>query len=292
MKRTVLVTGSKGFIGTHVSEFLKKKNYEVFETGDSSQIDLCDTSQVMTLPATDVIIHLAAKSFVPDSFKTPAAFYRNNFLSSLNVLELAKRNNSKIIFFSTYVYGAPCYLPIDEMHPVSALNPYTQSKLICEELCQSYSRDFGLPIVVFRPFNVYGPGQNSSFLIPKIIGHINNDTIQLGDPLPKRDFIFIEDILDAVELSISGNQTSFEIFNLGSGHSISVNDLVQLILQISKSRSKVVFSNMIRQGEIMETIANISKAKKYLAWTPKTTLIEGLSKTILASKSLSPGALL
>lgn len=280
LMKTVLITGDKGFIGSRVSEFLRTRGFGVTTTGTSSETDLCNLSQVLTLPASDIIIHLAARSFVPDAFNRPAEFYRNNFLSTLNILELAKKNNSRLIFFSTYVYGIPCYLPINEDHPVSPLNPYTQSKLICEDLCKSYSRDFKVPVVIFRPFNVYGPGQKEPFIIPKIIGQLNNKAIQLIDPLPKRDFIFVDDIIEAVYRAVLTDLTGIGVFNVGSGTSVSVNELAQLIIEIAQSKSSVIYSNTIRQGEIQETIADISKIQAALNWSPKTSLREGLLKTI------------
>lgn len=278
--KSVLITGSSGFIGQHLVKFLRNCNVNVIECGGNNRVDLCCQDQVESLPSTDIIIHLAARSFVPDSFANPLAFYKNNFISTLNILELARKNNSKVIFFSTYVYGNPIYLPIDEKHPILPLNPYTRSKVICEELCYSYFRDFKLPITIFRPFNVYGPGQNKSFLIPRIINQLSNPTIQLQDPLPKRDFIYVDDILEAVNLAIQQESNDLQIFNLGSGASISVGELAQLIIQLANSSSEIVFSKDIRQGEIKETVADISRVKSLLGWNPKTALEEGLLKTI------------
>ena len=189
---------------------------------------------------------------------------------------------SKVIFFSTYVYGNPEYLPIDENHLTSPLNPYTQSKLISEDLCMAYNRDFDIPITIFRPFNIYGAGQSSFFFIPTIVNQLDNEIIELNDSRPKRDFIHIDDVVEAVYLAIASNENQAKIFNLGSGISTSVEEIVNLIIRISRSKSYVNFSEKIRQGEILDTVADISKIKKELKWQPQVSLEVGIKSTIIA----------
>ena len=169
MKKKILITGSNGFVGKIVTDKLKSdENFEVFETGSSIITNLCNSESVELLPKVDLIVHLAAKSYVPKSFTEPGEFYKNNILSTINILEKARKDSAKVIFISTYVYGRPLYLPIDELHAISPLNPYTQTKVSCEELCKAYQRDFDVPVVVLRPFNIYGPKQTSNFFIPTI----------------------------------------------------------------------------------------------------------------------------
>lgn len=278
--KTILITGSKGFIGGSLSSLLKTKSFEIIETGDFHTLDLCNWEAVKNIPRAEVIVHLASKNFVPESFKTPLSYYNNNILSTLNILEKAKVDGSKVIFFSTYLYGNPLYLPIDENHTKNPKNPYTHSKLICEELCQAYHRDFGVPVTVFRPFNTYGPGQKLSFFIPTIINQIHNEVIKLNDSRPKRDFIYIDDVVEAVFLSIIDNKDLFRVYNLGSGVSTSVKDVVEMIINISQSKAKIHFSNQIRQGEILDTVADISKIKNELHWIPKISIDEGIRLTI------------
>jgi len=272
----VLITGCNGFVGRSINKLLESKSFEIFKTGDSNTLNLCEWNAVKKMPRSEIIVHLASKNFVPDSFKEPLNYYNNNILSTLNILEKAKVDGSKVIFFSTYVYGSPSYLPIDESHTKSPKNPYTQSKLICEELCEAYHRDFGVPVTIFRPFNIYGPNQNSSFFIPTIISQVNNEIIQLNDSRPKRDFIYVDDVAMAVYLSIINNKDSFRIYNLGSGVSTSVREIVNMIIKLSKSNASVNFSEQIRQGEIIETIANITKIKNELGWLPTISIDKGI----------------
>lgn len=276
----ILLTGSNGFVGRALSSLLKSKSYEILDSGGSNTLDLCNWQMVKDIPPSQIIIHLASRSFVPDSFKDPLLFYNNNILSTLNILEKAKLDGSKVIFFSTYIYGTPRYLPIDENHSKDPKNPYTESKVVCEQLCEAYFRDFGVPVTIFRPFNIYGPGQKLSFFIPTIINQINNDIIQLNDSRPKRDFVYVDDVIEAVRLSVMNNENLFNIYNLGTGISTSVKDVVDLIINISKSKAHALFSNEIRPGEILDTIADISKIRNELNWNPKISIGEGLQLCI------------
>ena len=165
--KSVLITGGSGFIGKNLFESLKRLNFEVLSIKGKDYTDLTDEKEIHKLPKFDIIIHLAAFNYVPSSFENPINCYKNNINSTLNILEKTKNDKSSLIFFSSYIYGRPKYLPIDEEHPREALNPYTQSKIICEDLCISYNRDYKIPITIFRPFNIYGPFQKPIFLIPK-----------------------------------------------------------------------------------------------------------------------------
>lgn len=282
MNMRVLVTGSNGFLGKRLVAILRQYQMEVTETGGSTQLDLCDDKLVQALPQTDAIVHLAGRSFIPDSFLHPRSFYSNNFLATLNLLEHARKTKARFVYFSTYVYGTPKYLPIDELHPANPLNPYTSSKLLGEDLCRSYHTDFGVPVTIFRPFNVYGPGQEKSFLIPRIISQLKEETIQLQDPEPKRDFVYIDDLLEAVRLSLEYGSNGYHLYNLGSGSSTSVEELAALIKQLSGSQSRILYSREKRQGEVLETVADITRIERELGWKPITTLREGLARIIFS----------
>jgi len=274
--KKILVTGSKGFVGRRLISLLLKKDYELIETGTSKDADLCDWQVLENLPKVDIIVHLAAKSFVPDSFKKPLDFYNNNISSTLNILEKAKIDGARVIFLSTYVYGSPEYLPIDEKHVKAPQNPYTQSKIMGEELCVAYNRDFNVPITIFRPFNIYGSGQGDAFFIPTIINQLNNEQILLNDSRPKRDFIYVDDVVDAIYKAIVMNESAIHIYNLGTGVSTSVKNVVEMLVHFSDSKANVVFSEIMRQGEVMNTIADISKINSELKWSPSITIDAGL----------------
>ncbi len=131
-----------------------------------------------------------------------------------------------------YVYGTPCYLPVDESHPINPASPYNHSKLIAEEICKYYSQTFNFPVTVLRPVNVYGPAHKKEFLIPTIIQQVMDntiDTINVQDLRPKRDYLFIDDFIAALISTISSK--GFEIYNIGCGYSISVEKITQVVMQ-------------------------------------------------------------
>lgn len=272
----IAVTGSSGFIGTCLVSALKRKGYYIQEISLETGINLLDWDALKVLDEADVIVHLAARTFVPDSFKNPRDFFLINHTTTLNALELARLWNAKFIFMSSYLYGTPNYLPIDENHEISPHNPYAQSKWLSEELIRGYNRDFNVPATIFRLFNVYGPNQTGDFLIPKIISQLEGGKIILNDPRPRRDFIHLYDVVDAIIKSLEIPTGSFNIFNLGSNASTSINELVDLILSASGKNAETTFRNIFRKGEVLETIADISKIKNSLAWEPKIDLKAGI----------------
>ncbi len=277
----IIVTGSKGFIGSKLVPGLKQNGHDILELDISDGIDITDWDQLKSNSHFDCVIHLACLTYVPDSYKIPQDFYRVNVLGTLNMLELCRLNDAKMIFISSYVYGVPDYLPIDENHPTIAFNPYAQSKLIGEQLCQGYHRDFNVPVIIFRPFNIYGKGQKEDFLIPSIIKQASNGTVLLKDPRPKRDYIYIDDIVGACIRAVERKSNDYEIFNLGYGQSHSIQKLTELIQKNLTKKLNLQFTNEYRKNEVLNTVANVSKAEKHLHWKPKVSLEEGIRIIIL-----------
>jgi UDP-glucose 4-epimerase len=279
MKR-ILITGSSGFVGKELVKVLKQNNYIIYPIDKSDGYDITDFNTLLNIPDFDCVVHLAGKLFVPESYTYPLDFYTTNVQGTLNVLELARIRNAKVIYFSSYLYGSPNHLPVDENHQLSPHNPYAQSKLIGEELCKAYNRDFGVKTIIFRPFNVYGKNQNLNFLIPSIINQCLKGEITLKDARPKRDFIYIEDILSAIQLAIKNEDINFGIYNLGSGISHSVSEVVDIIIKNMGININAEYTNEYRENEVLDCVANIDKIKKELNWTPKISLEEGLKMVI------------
>ena len=278
MKKIIAVTGSKGFIGTHLVKVLIKNNFKIIELNKQAGYDVSDVSTLSKVNQFDTIVHLSDCTFVPDSFKNPSNFFNNNFLCMLNVLELARQFSANVIFFSSYLYGYPKYFPINEKHPIEPHNPYAQSKLISEKLCEGYYRDFNIPITILRPFNIYGPMQKNNFIIPNIINQMKSNKIILNDLRPKRDFIYITDVIDAVRSCIEQNLAGYNIFNLGSGISTSIEEIVNIICKIYNVDLKIECLNKFRKNEILDTIADIKLVKEKLCWEPKVSISEGINQ--------------
>jgi nucleoside-diphosphate-sugar epimerase len=198
----------------------------------------------------------------------------------INVLELSRINDARIVYASSYVYGSPRYLPVDEGHPVSFWNPYAGSKIVGENLCRCYHESFGLRAVILRPFNIYGDGQDLRFLIPSIIDQARKGSITLKDRAPRRDYVFIDDVVDAYTRAIEYDSTGFEVFNIGSGVSYSVDEVVEVVRKTCGNEVKVSYIGETRKNEIMETVAGISKARRLLGWDPVVDLEQGIKRVI------------
>jgi len=277
----ILITGFSGFIGKYLLERLSLTNHELVLMDLSNGFDICNWEQIKHIEGIDAIVHLANLSFVPASYEQPKKFYESNYISTLNMLELCRINKAKMLFFSSYVYGHPQYQPIDEKHPIQAFNPYAQTKVICESLCEGYNRDFQVPVTIFRPFNIYGKGQNPDFLIPTIIQQAKEGNIIIKDDRPKRDYIHVKDIVEAVYAAIeSKNTNSLQTYNLGTGVSYSVKEIIDIVTGLFKSKIEYQCKNETRPNEVMDTIADISKIKTDLNWTPQIDIIEGLKLMI------------
>ncbi len=183
---------------------------------------------------------------------------------------------------SSYLYGVPKYQPIDELHPIHPNNPYALSKANAEDWCRFYSLHFDVPIAIFRPFNIYGPGQGKLFLIPKIINQIFEDKkIELDDLSPRRDYLYLDDLVDALLYSMS-RRSHFDIFNIGSGRSLSVEEIVRVIQDCAGTSLTVQTRGKMRRNEIPDLIADISKAKQFLDWSPKISFEDGIGLILSA----------
>lgn len=281
----IAITGSSGFIGKYLvnalNESISCNKLILIDT--TNGLNILDKNQLENIEVFDIIVHLAAKSYVPESFDNPYDFYITNIIGTLNILELCKKNNAKLIYLSSYVYGTPDYIPVDEKQTTKAFNPYGQSKIICESLCQGYNRDFGIPVIIFRPFNVYGDGQNQNFLIPSIIKQIieGEKEIYLKDPYPKRDYIFINDVVSAIIKVLEQGFNSFEILNICSGESYSVKKVTEIINQLLKQKVNFKFDiQSQRKNEVNDTKGSRVKIGEFLNWEPKYSLEKGLKMII------------
>jgi len=280
--KVIVVTGSAGFVGSQLVKALQGQGATVIELDLQNGVDITDWDQIKDLDCFDMLFHLAARTFVPDSYTDPKAFYATNINGTLNVLELCRLYKARMIFASSYVYGTPQYLPIDEQHPISSFNPYASTKIICEHLCENFHNHFGVKVIIFRPFNIYGPGQKDSFLIPLIAKQAQKGLIILKDPVPKRDFVYIYDVIDAYLKVATSDQNDFDIFNIGSGYSYSVWDIVNIIKDMFKQHIDIRFTGEKRKNEVMNTIADISKARNALHWGPRTDFVDGIQKTVMS----------
>tara|TARA_Y100000746_G_scaffold169840_1_gene147153 strand:- start:354 stop:1220 length:867 start_codon:yes stop_codon:yes gene_type:complete len=279
---TSIITGSEGFIAKKLIEKLHGEEDLIGlsrDDGDLSIISLNDLINKET--KVDMVFHLAARTFVPNAWKKPEEFIKENIASTLNVLNYCRLNKIPLLYMSAYIYGDQQELPIKENAAVLPSNPYAHSKLLCEQICEYYVQAFSLDITILRPFNVYGPGQDKNFLIPEIIEQIKTKDKLVVDFLkPRRDYIHVEDLVEAI-IASSKIIKGFQVYNIGSGFSFSVKNIIELIEEIIGRSLQIEERNIIRNNELMDVVADISKASDSFSWKPKLTLKEGLKRILL-----------
>lgn len=309
----ILVTGSEGFIGSHLVEALIKRGHFVrsfikynyqsskgwlshLKKGKNLDFVFGDIEDYQSLKSAtqniDIIINLAALISIPYSYIAPRSYVNSNIIGTLNILEIAKENQfKKIIITSTSeVYGSALYVPIDESHPLQPQSPYSASKIAADNLAMSFYKSFNLPIIISRPFNTFGPRQSTRAIIPTIISQIlsGKKKIFLGDTYPTRDFNYIDDTVDGfVKIVESKKNLNGETINFGSGYEISIKNLFLLINSIIGSNSKLVIEKKRlrpKNSEVTQLLCDNTKARKLLSWGRyignNKTLTKNLEKTI------------
>jgi len=288
--KNILITGATGFIGTHlIPELIEnhkvvgisKNKIKSSKNFISSSVDITNKNFKIKNKYTN-IIHMAAHSDVSYCNLNPIECYELNVKSTQKMLEIARKNDSNFIFLSSsHVYGNTIKQPIAENSLCNTSTHYASSKRMSEILCETYSKTYGLDIQVARLFSVYGPKSSKSNLIFNIINQIiDNSKIILGNTYPKRDFIFISDVIIGLTKILNSKKKGFQVYNLGSGESISVENVVKNCLDISNKKLKIISSKeKRRENEITEVQANISKMKKDFNWKTKISLKKGLEMT-------------
>jgi len=302
----ILVTGGAGFIGRWVVKKLLEDGHEVWildnlSNGRRENIDefSCNPllkdfiigdikdNELLTdifKNKFDICYHLAASINVQDSIDDPKTTFYNDTVGTFNVLEQAKKHNTKITFMSTcMVYDkATDERGITEEHPTKPASPYAGSKIAAENMVLSYWYTYKLPAVVVRPFNTYGPFQKTNgeggVVAIFIKNALEGKTLNIyGDGTQTRDLLYVEDCARFVVEAGYSDKTNGEIINAGSGRDISINDLALLI---AKDEKLIIHVPHIHpQSEIQKLLCNYSKAERLLGWKPQYTLEEGIKKT-------------
>ncbi len=306
-KKKVLVTGADGFIGSHLVERLVECGAEVRafcfynsfnswgwldnspQKGSFEVVmgDIRDKGFVeKSLKDIDVVFHLAALIAIPYSYLAPQSFVETNVIGTLNVLESSLKNGiSRIIHTSTSeVYGTPETIPITEEHPLHGQSPYSASKIGADKLCEAYFCSFGLPVVVLRPFNTFGPRQSMRAVIPTILGQLLNGAkeIKLGNIKPKRDLTFVSDTVEGFLKAGIVPKIEGEVIQLGTGEAYTIQDIFKTAVEVTGKRAKIVVEKeRVRpeKSEVMILLSNPQKARKVLNWESKVSLKQGLEVT-------------
>lgn len=275
----VIVTGASGFIGRALCQRLRANGVSLLALGRGDG-DVADVGTWESLPAAKVVIHLAGRSYVPDSWKDSAAFLHSNVLGTENALAYCRRHGSRMVYISAYIYGIPETLPIAESHPVKPNNPYALSKYLAEQLCGFAGTYQQLPVTVLRLFNVFGPGQRDEFLIPAIVAQVKaGKEVRVLDLKPRRDYVYLADVLDAI-MRATSLADGFRILNIGSGTSLSVQEVVDQIQAAAGTALPVISSVQERPQEIPDVRADIALAQRMLGWEPRWSFLQGMQQLL------------
>lgn len=305
MKRTFLVTGGAGFIGSHIAEGLVERGEEVrvidnfltgkrenishlfekieFIEGDIRDFDTCQRA----VEGIDYVLHQAALPSVPRSIATPALTNEINVSGTLNMLLAARDAGVKKFVFasSSSVYGDEPILPKKEGKEGTPLSPYALTKFVGEQYCQIFSQIYDMPTICLRYFNVFGPRQDPdsqyAAVVPSFITKIlqGESPIIFGDGEQSRDFTYVTNVVDGNLLAVEAQDISGEIINLACGENTSVNFLFESVRQILQKDIKPKYDEP-RAGDVRHSFADIAKAEKMIKFTPRIALVEGLKKTI------------
>ena len=310
MSKKVFVTGADGFIGSHLVDKLVREGYEVKafcfyningswgwldklspSVKDNIQVHLGDirdySSVEKAMNNSEIAFHLAALISIPYSYEAPYSYVETNINGTLNVLEAAKNLDIKklIITSTSEVYGSAKYVPINEIHPLSAQSPYAASKIGADQLALSYFKSFKLPVSILRPFNTYGPRQSTRAVIPTIITQIASGKrdIELGLITPTRDFNYVEDTCNAfIAISESDNCLG-KVINSSSNFEISIEETAKIIskemnidIQIISDEKRIRPEN----SEVNRLFGDNSLLKKLTNWEPLYGGINGFKTGI------------
>jgi NAD dependent epimerase/dehydratase len=305
----ILVTGATGFIGSHLVEELLRAGNEVRafahynsqgSTGNLEELDpsITEGLEVYFGDITDFesvrkatggckyVFHLAALVAIPYSYLHPREFFETNVIGTLNVAQACLEEGCvRLVHTSTSeVYGTAQFTPITEDHPIHCQSPYAASKAGADRVVESFNLSFDLPVVTLRPFNTFGPRQSPRAVIPAIIEQLMSaDVVKLGNLDPRRDLTFVKDTVAGFVAASTAESVVGETINLGTGRSISVAELAQLLIDRMRPGAKVMQDPSRKRpasSEVGELVASAEKARLLLGWQPATSIEDGLAATV------------
>lgn len=276
----ILVTGAGGFVGQRLVRALAAAEFQV-RALTHAYGDIADPATFSKLSPADHVFHLAARTYVPDSWKYPTAFHRTNVIGTACTIDYCRQHGAALTFVSSYLYGAPDHLPIDEQAPVRIFNPYALSKHLAEQLCAFHAETTGQPVNIVRPFNIYGPGQRDDFLIPKIIAQVRTaQSIKVENLEPRRDYLYVDDFVAGLVATLQ-SRDGYRVFNFGSGRSLSVREVIDTIQSVAQTNLPVTSEEKVRPNEIADICADTRWARSQLGWHPRTSFADGIRSTVM-----------
>lgn len=309
--KTILVTGADGFIGSHLTEELVRRGYDVrafvyynsFNSWgwlDAAPKEIKDQLDIFSgdirdpygvkqaMKGCDIVLHLAALIAIPYSYHSPDTYIDTNIKGTLNIVQAARELEvEKVVHTSTSeVYGTAQFVPITEEHPLQGQSPYSASKIGADQIAMSFYSSFGTPVSIIRPFNTYGPRQSARAVIPTIITQIANGakSIKLGSLNPTRDFNYVKDTVNGFIAVAQSTNSIGEVINIGSNYEISIGDTAKMIAELMGKEIMIETDDeRIRpeKSEVERLWAANEKAKRLLGWSPHYEGKEGLRRGLI-----------
>ena len=289
LMKQIVITGHNGFLGSNLLLKLISEKYDI--TGISKTIKKNNLIKqikrnILDIKESDIvknscIIHLAAITNVAYCEKYPEECYKVNAIATQKILEIARKKNCSLIYPSTsHVYAIPHKLPIKEAHPTNATSVYSESKISGEKLCEAYSKSYGLNISVLRLFSTYGPKNSEYKVESRIITQLlSNRPIKIGNLFPKRDFVYIDDVIRAFQI-VMKNLKGFHTYNVGSERSYSIQEICNILKKLSGKKNPIIVDKTkLRKNDIKNVVSDCSKIKK-LGWKPRVSINKGLELTL------------
>ena len=279
-KLNIGLTGASGFLGSAILEHFKNNGDNVIIL-DSLVHPNTKGPEALIPDTLNWVLHFGATKSIEASFKNPVNIYRRNMHSTMAALDIAMSRKSRFLYMSSYVYGKPNYLPIDEKHRTFVLNPYMGSKLLGEQISQYFHQYMGIAVIILRGFTFYGPRQRGDQLIPSIIESIrNHKPILVKDPNPKRDYLFISDFLRLLDIIVHSDYSGFEIYNIGGGVPYKNIEVAQMANSLAGNPVPIHIEGKERRNDVGECYADTQKVSRYFQWLPEVDLSSGLNNCL------------
>ncbi len=270
------ITGSTGFVGSAVLKHLLQTRGVAIKLDDRVHPDK-KPPRAFGQERLDWILHFGATKSIDASFERPVEIYRRNLQSTLTALEIAAAMKSRFLYMSSYVYGNPAYLPVDEKHPTSILNPYMGSKLLGEQICSHVHQLANISVLILRGFTLYGPLQRDVQFIPSVVDSIRNGKpIIVNNPNPIRDYLHIDDFVRLISKIVSSGFSGFDIYNVGGGKPYKNIEVARMAVKLAGNRVPVNIINIERRNDVAECYADIAKVSRDFKWNPEMDLLSGL----------------